>query len=103
MVHSSSDDPAGEVGTFNGIVSTSTVNADGAFAGVAGTHPGGGTMRTMLSHFGQAWISPITFSLRIFSRAWQVSQVTWNGSTENPHDLKIRARRPLLLLDSIIP
>jgi hypothetical protein len=43
-------------------------------------HPEGGTICTMLSHFGQAWISPITSSLRTFSRAPHVSQMTRKGS-----------------------
>jgi hypothetical protein len=45
----------------------------------------------MLSHFGQACISPITLVLPIFSRALHVSQVTWNGSTENPQEQRFAA------------
>jgi hypothetical protein len=35
----------------------------------------------MLSHFGQAWISPMIRASRTFSRAPHVSQMTGNDST----------------------
>ncbi len=37
-------------------------------------HPGGGIISTMLPHLGQDWIVPMSASLRIVSRAWQVVQ-----------------------------
>ena len=52
----------------------------GAATAAAG-QPAGGTMCTMLPHFGQAWISPITSGLRIFSRERHVSQMIRKDST----------------------
>jgi hypothetical protein len=42
--------------------------------GGGGCHPGGGTTRTMLSHFGQIRICPIADTSKTFSLAWQVVQ-----------------------------
>jgi hypothetical protein len=43
----------------------------GAFGGLAAgaCHPGGGTILTMLSHFGQMWICPMADLLKTFSLA----------------------------------
>lgn len=56
--------------------------------GASALQSAGGKMCTMLPHLGQAWISPITSGLRIFSRERQVSQVTRKGCTVD-RDLKM--------------
>ena len=78
--------------------------SDSATGGGGGVHPGGGTMWTMLWHFGHSRICPMAASERTASRAWHVVQEmekiafsTVPSAKGMPYPGRSRIRRPVWL------